>query len=102
MVGEISFDDCLHIATATLSKAGILVSWKFKDIVNINRIRGYNAVNYKHGHNILEIRAPREILEILKRRINKQKNLSLKSCVIFGQNKFGDKRFVLRRVNEIL
>jgi hypothetical protein len=63
VVGKTSRADCIHIALATLSNADILVSWNFKHIVNVNRIRGYNAVNYKFGHRILEIRTPREILE---------------------------------------
>jgi len=62
VVGKTSRTDCIHIALATLNHADILVSWNFKHIVNINRIRGYNAVNYKLGNKILEIRTPREIL----------------------------------------
>jgi len=54
--------DCRHIATATLNNADILASWNFKHIVNVTRIRGYNSVNYRHGHKILEIRTPREII----------------------------------------
>ncbi|MBI5913977.1 MAG: PIN domain-containing protein [Bacteroidetes bacterium] len=63
VVGKTSRADCIHIALATLHNADILVSWNFKHIVNVNRIRGYNSVNYKFGHKILEIRTPREILE---------------------------------------
>jgi predicted nucleic acid-binding protein len=63
VVGKTSRSDCVHIALATLHNADILVSWNFKHIVNINRIRGYNSVNYKLGYKILEIRTPREILE---------------------------------------
>lgn len=63
IVGESSRADCIHIALATLNNADILVSWNFKHIVNINRIRGYNSVNYRLGHQMLEIRTPREILE---------------------------------------
>lgn len=63
VVGKTSRADCTHIAIATLNNEDILVSWNFKHIVNINRIRGYNSVNYKYGHKILEIRTPREILE---------------------------------------
>lgn len=63
VVGKTSRTDCIHIALATLNNADMLVSWNFKHIVNINRIRGYNAVNYKLGNKILEIRTPREILE---------------------------------------
>lgn len=64
VVGETSRADCLHNALATINNADILVSWNFKHIVNINRIRGYNSVNYRHGHKMLEIRTPRKILEI--------------------------------------
>ena len=63
VVGKTSRPDCNYIALATLNNADILVSWNFKHIVNVNRIRGYNAVNIKLGHKILEIRSPREILE---------------------------------------
>ena len=63
MVGQTSHSDCIHIATATLNYADVLVSWNFKHIVNHLRIRGYNAVNFKYGHKILDIRSPREILE---------------------------------------
>jgi hypothetical protein len=63
VVGKTNRADCIHIALATLHNADILVSWNFKHIVNVHRIRGYNAVNYKYGHKILEIRTPREILE---------------------------------------
>lgn len=64
VVGKSSRADCLHIAIATLNNADILTSWNFKHIVNISRIRGYNSVNYKLGHQLLEIRTPHEILEI--------------------------------------
>lgn len=30
-----------------------LVSWNFKHIVNIDRIRGYNSVNLKLGHKMI-------------------------------------------------
>lgn len=63
VVGKTSISDCNYIALATLNNADILVSWNFKHIVNVNRIRGYNAVNSMLGHKILEIRSPREILE---------------------------------------
>lgn len=63
VVGKTSTGDCIHIALATLNNADVLVSWNFKHIVNVNRIRGYNSVNYKFGHKILEIRTPREILQ---------------------------------------
>jgi hypothetical protein len=62
VVGRTSLDDCIHIATATLNKVDILVSWNFKHIVNVYRIRGYNSVNLRLGHSTLEIRSPKEIV----------------------------------------
>ena len=61
VVGKTSRADCIHIALATIYKVDILVSWNFKHIVNINRIRGYNSVNLRLGHQTLEIRTPKEI-----------------------------------------
>jgi len=61
VVGKTSRADCIHIALATIHKVDILVSWNFKHIVNINRIRGYNSVNLRLGHQTLEIRTPKEI-----------------------------------------
>lgn len=60
VVGQTSFADCLHIALATINRADFLVSWNFKHIVNIERIRGYNSINIKKGYRQLEIRSPRE------------------------------------------
>ena len=66
VVGKTSFDDCLHISLATIHKADILVSWNFKHIVNVYRIRGYNSVNLKNGYAQLEIRSPKEIIDYEK------------------------------------
>jgi hypothetical protein len=53
--------DALHIALATVARVDVLVSWNFKHIVNLRRIRAYNAVNLKRGYPLLEIRSPREV-----------------------------------------
>ena len=62
VVGQTSRADCQHIAMATLAKADILVSWNFKHIVNLDKIRGYNGINYQLGHDMIEIRTPKEII----------------------------------------
>jgi predicted nucleic acid-binding protein len=62
LVGQTSIDDCIHIATATLNKVDVLVSWNFKHIVNVYRIRGYNSVNLRLGYSTLDIRSPKEIV----------------------------------------
>ncbi|MEZ4879547.1 MAG: hypothetical protein R2801_05210 [Chitinophagales bacterium] len=62
VVGKTSREDCFHIALATINKADVLVSWNFKHIVNILRIRGYNAVNLKLGYAQIDIRSPKDIV----------------------------------------
>ena len=62
VVGETSLDDCIHIATATLNKVDMLVSWNFRHIVNVYRIRGYNSINLRLGYGTLEIHSPKEIV----------------------------------------
>jgi hypothetical protein len=60
VVGPTSYTDCLHIALATIHRADFLISWNFKHIVNVQRIRGYNSINIKNGYKPLEIRSPRD------------------------------------------
>jgi len=63
VVGQTSYDDCLHIAIATISRLDLLVSWNFKHIVNIKRIRGYNGINIKNGYPSIEIRSPKDLID---------------------------------------
>ena len=62
VVGQTSLDDCIHIATATINKVDLLISWNFKHIVNIIRIRGYNSINLRNGYSTLEIRSPKDLI----------------------------------------
>lgn len=62
VVGETSLDDCRHIACATVNIVDYLVSWNFKHIVNVFRIRGYNSINIKNGYMPLDIRSPKDII----------------------------------------
>lgn len=54
--------DCQHIAIATMERIDVLVSWNFKQIVNLDRIRKFNAINLLQGYQPLEIRSPQEVL----------------------------------------
>ena len=54
--------DAQHIAIATINKVDLLVSWNFKHIVNITKIRLYNAANLKCGYSMIEIRSPQEVI----------------------------------------
>jgi len=63
VVGRTSYDDCCHIALATIHRVNVLASWNFKHIVNLARIRGYNGVNLKNGYTTIEIRNPKELID---------------------------------------
>ncbi|MDR2168685.1 MAG: hypothetical protein LBP59_00910 [Planctomycetaceae bacterium] len=62
VVGKTCVEDCRHIAIATLNKVDVLVSWNFKHIVNLDKIRGYNSINVKKGYNVIEIKTPRDLI----------------------------------------
>lgn len=46
---------------ATLAEVDALVSWNFKHIVRLDKIRLFNAVNAAMGHKALNILSPREV-----------------------------------------
>ena len=53
--------DMTHIAIATVAEADALVSWNFKHIVRLEKIRLFNAVNVELGYRALSILSPREV-----------------------------------------
>jgi predicted nucleic acid-binding protein len=61
IVSENYYSDALHIAAATVIGVDVLVSWNFKHIVNLNKIKLFNSVNLREGYSILDIRTPREV-----------------------------------------
>ena len=54
--------DAQHIAMATIHHADFLASWNFKEMVNVYKIRQYNAVNLTQGYSIIDIRTPKELV----------------------------------------
>ena len=54
--------DAQHIAIASVERVDVLVSWNFKQIVNLDRIHAFNSVNLKLGYPVLEIRSPMEVI----------------------------------------
>ena len=62
MVGPGSFIDAQQVAIASLNKVDVIISWNFKHIVNLSRIRLFSATNLRHGLLTPEIRSPREVL----------------------------------------
>lgn len=62
IVGPGSRADAMHVAMATVARVDVLVSWNFKHIVNLGKIRVFNAVNLEQGYGLIEIRSPQEVL----------------------------------------
>ena len=54
--------DALHVAIATVARADLIVSWNFRHIVHLDKIRRFNAVNMLHDYPTIEIRSPREVV----------------------------------------
>ena len=50
-----------HFALATLAKADVLVSWDFKNVVNLHRIQFCNYVNVARGHERLAVHTPQAL-----------------------------------------
>lgn len=61
VVGKRWLEDCQHVATATVARADAIVSWNFKHIVRLNRIKGYNQVNLMAGYGIITVVSPKEV-----------------------------------------
>ena len=53
--------DAIHVASATVARADLILSWNFKHIVNFDRIHKFNAVNLMRGYPPIEIRSPLEV-----------------------------------------
>ena len=55
-------NDMLHIALATVAEVDVLVSWNFRHIVRLDRIRLFNSVNIEQGYKPISIYSPREVI----------------------------------------
>ena len=52
----------LHIAIASIANADVLVSWNFRHIVRLDKIRLFNVVNLEQGYGELRIYSPWEVM----------------------------------------
>jgi hypothetical protein len=52
----------LLIAAATVKGIEVIVSWNFKHIVNLDKIKKYNLVNIQKGYSVNDIRTPLEVI----------------------------------------
>jgi predicted nucleic acid-binding protein len=55
-------DDLTHVAIATVSRADAIVSWHFRHIVRLDKMKAYNQVNLLKGYGILTIISPMEVI----------------------------------------
>jgi len=55
-------NDAHHVALASVAKADLILSWNFKHIVHLDKIRMFNSVNLRAGYPLMEIRSPREFV----------------------------------------
>lgn len=62
VLGQRFLNDMLHIALATIAEVDVLVSWNFRHIVRLDKIRLFNAVNLEQGYKPLTIYSPREVI----------------------------------------
>ncbi len=63
IVGPGSRSDALHVALATVGRVDVLVSWNFRHIVNLGRVRLFHSANLERGYGLIEIRSPQEVLD---------------------------------------
>ncbi len=54
-------NDALHLALATVTGMDMVISWNFRHMVNLRRIRGVNGVNLIHGYRQIDVRSPEEV-----------------------------------------
>jgi predicted nucleic acid-binding protein len=55
-------DDARHAAVCTVAQVDYLVSWNFKHMVNVDRQKGFNAVNLLQGYPSISIVNPLELI----------------------------------------
>ncbi len=59
-----SEEDARHVAIATVNNMDAVVSWNFKHLVNLRRIKSVNLVNEEMGYKHIEIISPEEVVNL--------------------------------------
>ena len=62
IIGPKWSNDAAHVASATINRADAIVSWNFKHIVRLDKMKAYNQVNLAQGYGIITIITPKEVL----------------------------------------
>ena len=55
--------DLRHLAVAVINGMDAVVSWNFKDIVNVRTRRAVHSINLRLGLSLIEIVSPEEVIE---------------------------------------
>jgi predicted nucleic acid-binding protein len=55
--------DLRHLAVATVNGVDAVVSWNFRDMVNIRTRRSVHSINLLFGYPLIEIVSPEEVIE---------------------------------------
>ncbi len=55
--------DLRHLAVATINGVDAVVSWNFRDMVNIRTRRAVHSINLRLGFPLIEIVSPEEVIE---------------------------------------
>jgi len=56
--------DARHLAVATVAGMDALVSWNYRDMVNLERKRLVHSVNIRHGYHMIDIVSPLEVPDV--------------------------------------
>jgi len=62
ILGPKWIDDMTHVAAATIARVDAIVSWNFRHIVRLDKMKAYNQVNLQNGYGILTIISPKEAI----------------------------------------
>ena len=55
-----SQNDATHVAAATAARADAIISWNFKHIVRLDKMKGFNRINFELGYANLTFINPKE------------------------------------------
>jgi hypothetical protein len=61
VTGQNWYDDCAHVAFATIARADAIVAWSFKDLVRLDRIKAFKAVKLGEGYGMITILSPKKV-----------------------------------------
>ena len=56
--------DAEHIASASVADVDVIVSWNFRHLVQLDKLRGYHTVNLIYGYRAIPMHTPREVIAV--------------------------------------